>query len=120
MKLRIQGDSLRLRLTRPEVARLREQGVIEETAHFAGGRGLTYRIRKDAAGADLRAEFTEGAITVYAPAATVDHWASSDEVGMETRGGALKIAIEKDFRCMSRRGEASEADAYPHPSEQAH
>jgi hypothetical protein len=117
MKLRMQGDSLRLRLTRSEVAGLHERGMVEETAHFVGGNGLTYRIRKGA-GDDVRAELTDGTITVHVPAGTVDSWATSDEVGIGARDGVLRIAIEKDFRCLTRPREEDEPDAYPHPAEE--
>jgi hypothetical protein len=117
MKLRIQGDSLRLRLTRSEVAGLHESGMVEQTAHFAGGHGLTYQILKGA-GAAIRAELAEGAITVHVPAGAVEAWAMSDEVGLAARDGALRIAIEKDFRCLTRPREEEEPDAYPHPAEQ--
>lgn len=116
MKLRIQGNSLRYRLTRPEVARLRENGAIEETAHFAG-QPLMYRIRKGAPGTQVRAELLDGSLTVDAPAGMIDAWAASDEVGIAARDGAMKIAIEKDFRCLTRRAEEEEVGAYPHPAE---
>jgi hypothetical protein len=118
MKLRIQGNSLRFRLTRSEVTRLREDGIVAETAHFGVGRSLTYRIRKCSIGAGVRAELEDGVITVQVPAGSVDKWATSDEVGIAARQSVLKIALEKDFRCLTRR-EEDEADAYPHPVEQA-
>jgi len=102
MKLRIQGDSLRLRLNRSEVARLHESGIVEETAHFGTGSSLTYRIRKRKVEGDIRAEWTDGSITVHVPATTVDGWATSDDVGISARDGVLRIAIEKDFRCLTR------------------
>jgi hypothetical protein len=117
MKLRIQGDSLRLRLTRSEVARLRTSGAVEETAHFCDRRGLTYGIRKLAGSDAIRAEFTDGTITVHVPAGAAEAWAASDEVGMTARDGDLRIAIEKDFRCLTRPRE-EERDAYPHPADQ--
>ena len=115
MKLRIQGNSLRFRLTRSEVARLHENAMVQETAHFGVGNGLTYRIQKGAGG-DIGAELTEGAITVQVPATLVDGWATSDEVGINARDGQMRIAIEKDFRCLTRPRE-DEQDAYPHPAE---
>ena len=117
MKLRIQGNSLRFRLTRSEVATLDEDGLIAETTHFVVGHPLTYRLRKETGGADVRAELADGVITVSAPTAAVHKWATSDEVSIATRDGGLRIAIEKDFRCLTRR-EEDEADAYPHPVEQ--
>jgi hypothetical protein len=118
MKLRIQGNSLRFRLTRSEVAKLYEDGAIAETTDFGVVHSLTYRLQKAAGGADVRAELADGAITVSAPGSMVDKWATSDEVGIAGRDGILRIAIEKDFRCLTRR-EEDEVDAYPHPVEQA-
>jgi hypothetical protein len=118
MKLRIQGNSIRFRLTRSEVARFSEDGLVAETTDFGAGHRLTYRLRKEAGGVDVRAELADGVITVSAPARIVERWATSDEVGIATRGDVLRIDIEKDFRCLTRR-EEDEADAYPHPVEQA-
>jgi hypothetical protein len=118
MKLRLQGNSLRFRLTRSEVATLDEDGLIAETTHFGVGHPLTYRLRKETGGADVRAELADRVITVSAPAGEVHKWATSAEVGITARDGVLRIAIEKDFRCLTRRDE-DEADAYPHPVEQA-
>ena len=117
MKLRIQGNSLRFRLTRSEVARLQQSASVEETAHFSVERGLTYRIRKSPGG-EIRAELTDGAITVEVPAGIVDGWAASDDVGINARDGKMRIAIEKDFRCLTRPREEDAQDAYPHPAEQ--
>ncbi|MFN7998481.1 MAG: hypothetical protein U0Q18_32970 [Bryobacteraceae bacterium] len=118
MKLRIQGNSLRFRLTRSEVATLDEGGLIAETTHFGIGHPLTYRLRKKTDGVGVRAELADGVITVSAPAGEVHKWATSDEVGITARDGVLRIAIEKDFRCLTHRDEDA-ADAYPHPVEQA-
>ena len=117
MKLRIQGNSLRLRLTRSEVAGLHDTGFVEQTTSFAGGRTLTYGIRTRGRGARIHAELTNGSITVEVPASTVVSWATSDEVGITARDGMLSIAIEKDFRCLTRPREEDELDAYPHPAE---
>jgi hypothetical protein len=51
------------------------------------------------------------------PAPTVVAWANSDDVGIAVRDGILRIAIEKDFRCLTRPKEEDEPDAYPHPAE---
>jgi hypothetical protein len=120
MKLRIQGNSLRLRLTRSEVVGLHRNGVIEETTQFSIGGSLTYRIQRRASIQNIQAEVADRTITVYVPAGALDAWATSDDVGLAARDGVLKIAIEKDFRCLTRpREEEGEADAYPHPAERA-
>lgn len=115
MKLRVQGNSLRLRLTRSEVARLVEHGTVEEAASFSSGGSLSYRVQSHADTKPVQADFTSGAITVRIPTETVRAWAAGDEVGLYAQDGALRIAIEKDFRCLTRAEE--ELDAYPHPAE---
>ena len=115
MKLRLQGNSLRLRLTRSEVVRLDGHGTVEEAASFGSGGRLTYGIQSRTGTEPLRADFSGGAITVVVSAEIVRVWASGDEVGLYAQDGALRIAIEKDFRCLTRAGE--EPDAYPHPAE---
>src|SRR5262245_6427485 len=100
MKLRLQGNSLRLRLTRSEVSRLYQQGVVEETAQFRTGNRLTYRIRRRSGASVIQADLRDGAISVHVPADTVDVWAGSDEVSLNAQDGVLRIKIEKDYRCL--------------------
>jgi hypothetical protein len=118
MKLRLQGNSLRLRLTRSEVARLHEHGVVEEAAAFSADQRLTYRVRKYAASEGVQADLRDGIITVHLPAGAVESWATSDEVGLYAQDGPMRIAIEKDFRCLTRSKEEEGPDVYPHPAEQ--
>jgi hypothetical protein len=113
MKLRIQGNSLRLRLTRSEVTTLHQNGVIEESAQFSSGSRLRYRIQTG--GSDIRADLNTDTITVCLPHAAMQRWATSDAVGLNARDGGLRIAIEKDFRCLTRPREQNAPDAYPHP-----
>jgi len=115
MKLRLQGNSLRLRLTRSEVARLERDGLVEESVSFRSGARLTYRIQTHTGPEPLHADFSGVAIAVLIPTATVRTWAVADEVGLYAQDGTLKIAIEKDFRCLTRAQE--EPDAYPHPAQ---
>jgi hypothetical protein len=118
MKLRLQGNSLRLRLTQSEVARLHEHGVVEEMAAFSADQRLIYRVRKCAASDGIQADLRNRIITVHLPAGVVESWTASDEVGLYAQNGSMRIAIEKDFRCLTRSKEEEEADAYPHPAEQ--
>ena len=105
---------MRLRLNRSEVARLHDHGTVEEAASFGSGGSLAYRIHSGGA-TELHADFSGGAITVLIPAEMGRAWAAGDEVGLYAQDGALKIAVEKDFRCLTRPEE--EPDAYPHPAE---
>jgi hypothetical protein len=115
MKLRLQGNSLRLRLGRSEVARLGEHGSVEESVAFHSGAALTYRVESRPESKPLHAAFEAGTITVHMPTETAQAWAAGDDIGLYAQDGGLKIAIEKDFRCITRVEE--EPDAFPHPNQ---
>jgi hypothetical protein len=114
MKMRLQGDSLRLRLGQSEIARLRDHGAVEESVSFGTGAALVYRIQSDRHTQTLQADFDGGVVTVHIAADRAQAWTSSDEVGVYAQNGGLSIAIEKDFRCLTRT--EPEPDAFPHPA----
>lgn len=118
MKLRMQGNSLRLRLTRSEVENLRGKGEVLETVKFRSGASFVYRLQTLAGGDAVQADLAYGMISISVPTATAEPWAASEEVGIYGQDGDLRISIEKDFRCLTRASEEQEADAYPHPAEQ--
>ncbi|HLT35145.1 MAG TPA: hypothetical protein VK034_02645 [Enhygromyxa sp.] len=117
MKLRIRGDSLRLRLTRGEVQQLRETGSVVETIHFGTGE-LHYELR----GADVDApvaRFDGSRIEVSLPRDQANAWADGEQVGIAAEQalehGSLTLLIEKDFRCLAPREGEDDGDAFPHP-----
>ncbi|MCC6394944.1 MAG: hypothetical protein IT167_30405 [Bryobacterales bacterium] len=118
MKLRIKGNSLRLRLTRPEVARLSAGEPVEESTEFAPNQILRYRVQPGAGTDDIRASFDSGVAVVTVAGDRIRLWAASDETGIYGLTGALDIAIEKDFRCLTRPEERLDPDVYPHPGDE--
>ena len=119
MKLRLQGNSVRLRLTRSEVERLRETGLVEESIDFGAGEALAYRLQTRLEPGPLETAYHQGIMTVSVSKEAAQAWAGSDEVGVYTQSGALAISVEKDFRCLTRRPEEQEPDAYPHPGQRS-
>jgi hypothetical protein len=111
MKLRIKGNSIRLRLTQSEVARLHSHGSLEERCNF-GEAALRYTL---ASNGELGATLDGPHITVTVPRAAVAAWAEGTEVGIYGRSGPLELAIEKDFRCAHTRTEDA-SDSYPNPA----
>jgi hypothetical protein len=121
MKLRIRGDSLRLRLTRGEVDRLVEGGLVSETtsfgdarliyalrlAHGAGARKLSARLDATAEGSRIEVEVDAGAARA---------WAAGDAVGIEATDGALLLLVEKDYACLQDRPHEDDTDAFPNPN----
>jgi hypothetical protein len=121
MKLRIRGNSIRLRLTQGEVSGLIADGVICEAVQFSAAPAdrLTYSVQVSHSAALPLASYTHGELLVTLPAARVVEWADSDQVGIEHTQAAdgieLRIVVEKDFRCLQPRPEEDEADNFPHP-----
>ncbi len=122
MKLRIRGDSLRLRLKRGEVDQLAAGASIVEETHFPGS-VLTFRL--DVSNNNpTSANFDNGSLVVCLSKSRVLEWAGSDEVSLfaeqELPGtGTLSVLIEKDFSCLEpghHRSCEDDEDTFPHPS----
>jgi hypothetical protein len=115
MKLRIRGNSLRLRLTQTEVAALRDTGFVEETVHFSAMSRLVYAIERSGGGV-MNARFDDGRILVQVPESIALEWCNGEGVGIDATCGELKVLIEKDWQCLAPRDE-DESDAFPHPKQ---
>lgn len=119
MKLRIKGNTLRLRLTQTEVDTIATGEVMDKT-QFPGGKELVYKIVK---GNEFDAQFTnDDVVLIQLPSNKVDEWASSDQVtiGFTSPLGdneILDIAVEKDFQCLTERPKEDESDMFPNPLE---
>lgn len=125
MKLRIRGDSIRLRLKRGEVEQIAAGTSIVEKTHFPNA-VLTFRLdvsRND----DVSADFNNGNLVIELPKSRVLDWAGSNEVSLVAEQklsdtGSLSLLIEKDFSCLEpghHRDCADDADTFPHPRAQA-
>jgi hypothetical protein len=115
MKLRIQGNSLRLRLTQKEVAQVRNRGLVESHIEFAPGHSLSYLLEGSPLVQATSATFDGRAIRVTIPMYEVTDWVESDLIGIETQSHTgVQLLVEKDFQCLHPSAE-QEPDAYPHP-----
>lgn len=114
MKLRIRGNSIRFRLTKSEVERLATERLVEEVVHFSP-QNFSYAIEQSSM-PSLRASFENGKLTVFVPPETARQWAESEQVGLEGGDGELRILLEKDFVCLTRREGEDESDNFPHPN----
>ncbi len=121
MKLRIKGNSLRLRISRSEVDRLFQRERLEESIQLAphAEAKLTYALEQATSVSVPTVRYTEGEITVLLPAGLADSWCSTDLVGIAERVslgafGSLELVIEKDFACLDRSEEENE-DTFENP-----
>ena len=122
MKIRILGNSIRLRLSQTEVRQLSEKGTVTEQTQFGPTAETTLVYTLEKRGDEpISATFSNNRIQVFLPDTTVDNWASSNEVSLENQmpldnGNSLRILVEKDFKCLTDRNE-DESDLFPNPAE---
>ncbi len=121
MKLRIKGNSMRLRISQSEMKKLMEDGRIAETVAFGPEpeAQLTYAL-EHADGADgVEVLYRERTVSVVVATSVATSWAAGDEVGIygsvATSLGTLDVMVEKDFACLDG-NDPQDADAFPNPS----
>jgi hypothetical protein len=109
MKLRIKGNSIRLRVTPSEVKQLLRRGEIQEYVQLTANPmdRLTYAVVSSPSGPTTTVAYHLGDITVSVPAVQLKQWAGGDDIGIYAdlalgEDWALSVAIEKDFACLDR------------------
>lgn len=122
MKIRIKGNSLRLRLSQTEIRKIEQDGVVSEAIAFGPGQALVYSLERSDSLPEPKAIFTDSRIMVILPDKVVREWVSSDQISiMSSQDNAtsegLSLLIEKDFRCLTERAHEDEDDLFPHPKE---
>jgi len=122
MKLRIKGNSIRLRVSRSDLTTLAETGSIEGAIHFAENPAAVWRfgVAQNPGSAGPSAAFASNRITVTVSAGEVQRWAKSDEVGIyfsQSIGsqGTLDVLLEKDFACLDGNDDDN-SDTFPNPA----
>jgi hypothetical protein len=98
MKLRIQGNSLRLRLSEKDVNQIRAKEPITEKLSFGEASELIYSLDSSPDFNSVRASFDGRSVRVFVPEKTLLAWAHSEAVSIQNdRSEQLSILIEKDF-----------------------
>lgn len=123
MKVRIKGNTLRLRLSKSEVAKIGSDGYVEDAIHFPNNAQLKYAMKVSDVDA-LSATMAHCAITVHLPKALAKTWVETEQVGFDAHqpldnGESLYILVEKDFQCLTARPNEDESDNYAHPPVEA-
>jgi hypothetical protein len=121
MKLRVQGNSLRLRISRSDLKVFLETGLLEETTCFGRepGAELTYALALDNSRQTVAVESLRQRVAVILPGETVQNWAATEQVGISAEidlglRGTLSVLVEKDFACLDG-NEEDNADTFPNP-----
>lgn len=120
MKIRIKGNSIRLRLTRSEVDALGIDGYIEERTEFANNLFI-YALNSNPDVKELTATFVGVKITMHVPPDMVREWATTEKVGYSNtldtgNGREMFLLLEKDFKCIDAPVHEDQSDNYEHPT----
>jgi hypothetical protein len=121
VKLRIQGNSIRLRVSRPDLARLLSFGRIEDIVHFGEEENacLKYVLEHSANVAKIAVRHVGTEVAIILPSHAAQSWAESDQVGIYAKHplgkfGELAVIVEKDFPC-GNPADPENADKFPRP-----
>lgn len=118
MKLRIKGNSIRIRLTKSEVDAFGKEGYVEEQTNF-GNSLLTYALQSYN-GENPDVSFANNSIIMHLPASMAKEWVETNKVGFEynrelPNGDKLYLLVEKDFKCLDENITEDQSDSYDNP-----
>ena len=118
MKIRIKGNSIRIRLSRTEVDTFGTAGYLQEQTQVGNGT-FTYALQSKDGISALEAAYDNNTMTIFVPAAIPPVWAKDETVGydnnMDTGNGKLFILLEKDFKCIDNTSE-DQSDNFDNPN----
>ena len=120
MKLRLKGDSLRLRVSQSEMTRLMQSGRIEETIHFGAecDSRFSYALEHTEAPEEISIRYLPREVTVVLSTLAARGWSEGDQVGIyrDIHAGnwKLSLSVEKDFACLDGSDEDNN-DTFPNP-----
>jgi len=121
MKLRLKGNSLRLRVTRSELTRLLADERIEETVVFPTNpnTSLSYALEVGSNSQPVHVAFASQQIVVSVSQDQLTSWSGEHQVGIYaslpvTESTDLEVAIEKDFACLDLSDEDNK-DTFANP-----
>jgi hypothetical protein len=120
MKIRIKGNSLRIRLSRTEVNKLATDGYLEEKTEFPSA-NFCYALKRKDDIKHLEADFINNTVTMYVPEALTTAWPDNEIVGFDHKvelktGALLSLLLEKDFKCIDADVLEDQSDNFEHPS----
>ena len=124
MKLRIRGNSIRLRLGKSEVAQLAKDGTVHASIRFSGAprAQLRYSLATSPIDKEISARLVDSEIKVTLPVDLAREWANSERIGLKheqpiDREESLAILIEKDFHSLEPRLDEDQSDSFANPFE---
>lgn len=118
MKLRIKGNSVRIRVNKLEVGKLSDTGYLQEDVLFAGNK-FVYALHSTESGHELSAVLDSNKMTMLVPKELIQNWPHNNIVGFEAKmpvgkNDVLYLLLEKDFACLD--DTEAKSDYYENPN----
>jgi hypothetical protein len=119
MKLRIRDNTLRIRITQGELAKLASGQKLEQTTEFSTSAKLVTTVEPSAKANQCEATFAMGRIALQIPLREIRDLAETDRIGIESyqkinETRSLHLLIEKDFDCLHPKADEN-VDTFPNP-----
>ena len=120
MKIRIKGNSIRLRLTKNDVTTFAAKGTLSEKTEFPGGQSFSYVLNREAGITGMNSRISGNCIFIDVSQKIADELTGTETVGFEhyldlESGNKLFLLVEKDFACLDQATE-DQSDMYPNPN----
>jgi hypothetical protein len=118
MKLRIKGNTIRIRLSQTEVDMLASGKTVLEETYFPSSTLRFEVLPADSTSADIK----DNSVIISLSRTAIQAWAKTAEVSISenisiTENNILSILVEKDFKCLTVRPE-DESELFPNPNQE--
>ncbi len=112
MKIRIKGNSIRLRLTKTDVQTLKENGLVEEKTIVNAEEIFSYSLMIEEEIESISANFQNNKITVFLSKEEAKTLTETEEITVQgSKENGLFLLVEKDLQCLDTTSE-DQSDMY--------
>ena len=119
MKIRMKGNSIRLRLSKSDLKTLEQNLMVEEQTNF-GNTALKYQLIPSSNHENLDAVLDNNMIKIFIPETFSKVWNNNEIVSLVSQKDlgndeSLHILVEKDFQCLDKTTE-DQTDFFINPN----
>lgn len=112
MKIRIKGNSIRLRLTKTDVQTLKEKGFVEEKTIVNEEEIFSYSLKISDENEKISANFQNNKMTVFLSKDEAKILTETEEITVQgSQENGLFLLVEKDLQCLDTTSE-DQSDMY--------
>lgn len=112
MKIRIKGNSIRLRLTKSDVQTLKEHGLVEDKTVVNAEEIFSYSLTIDKERETISAKYHNNKIIVFLSKEEARILTETDEITVQgSQENGLFLLVEKDLQCLDTTSE-DQSDMY--------